>query len=149
MCRASYLVSNIGDTIKCYGRALRFPQDTNLYLAEMKLALGDVIIQCRLIEEENGYGHKKINTQVWNSVNGCMISLIYFATQITDHLARGTNYVISFEEGDSRAEETITRLLDIIGELCSFMDWNIDEIEHTGFLHTIERFEQFERDGWK
>ena len=58
MCRASYLVSNAGDAVKCYGRALRFPQDKNLYLEEMKLALGDVIIQCRLIEEENEYEHK-------------------------------------------------------------------------------------------
>jgi hypothetical protein len=61
MCRASYLVSNAGDAVKCYGRALRFPQDRKLYLAEMKLALGDVIMQCRLIEEENEYEHKEID----------------------------------------------------------------------------------------
>ena len=44
---------------------------------------------------------------------------------------------------------TIERLLGTVGELCSYLDWNIEEIEHLGFLHTIERYEQFEQDGWK
>ena len=150
MCRASYLVSNIGDAVKCYGRALRFPQDRNLYLAEMKLALGDVIMQCRLIEEENEYEHNKIDNTRWDSIDGCIISMMYYAAQITDHLQRGPTKYICFDKGDERTgKETIILLLDTIGELCVYMNWNIEEIEHTGFLHTIERLEQFERDDWK
>jgi hypothetical protein len=150
MCRASYLVSNVGEAIKCYGRALRFPQDTNLYLAEMKLALGDVIMQCRLIEEENAYEHNRIDNTRWDSIDGCIISILYYAAQITDHMQRGPTKSICFDKGDERTgKETIILLLDTIGELCSFMDFGVEEIEHTGFLHTIERFEQFKRDDWK
>ena len=150
MCRASYLVSNIGDAVKCYGRALGFPQDRHLYLAEMKLALGNVIMQCRLIEEENNYEHNEIHTQIWDSINGCMTSMMYYIANTMDHLERGPNYVINFDEVDRRtAKETTQRLLDTIGALCSYMIWNVEEIEHTGFIHTIERFEQFEQDDWK
>lgn len=150
MCRASYLVSNAGDAVKYYGRALRFPQDKNLYLEEMKLALGDVIMQCRLIEEENEYEHKEIDGTRWDSIDGCIISIAYYVAQITDHLQRGPTKTIYFDKGDERTgRETIIRLLGTVGELCSYLDWNIEEIEHLGFLHTIERYEQFEQDGWK
>jgi hypothetical protein len=151
MCRASYLVSNAGDAVKCYGRALRFPQDRKLYLAEMKLALGDVIMQCRLIEEENEYEHKEIDGTRWDSIDGCIISMLYYVAQITDHLKRGPTNTIWFDDlKDGRtAKETITKLLSNAGELCSSLDWNVEEIEHLGFLHTMERYEQFEQDGWK
>lgn len=150
ICRASYLVSNVGDAIKCYGRSLRFPQDKNLYYAEMKLALGDVIMQCRLIEEENGYEHNKIDTTKWDTISGCMITMMYYAAQVTDHLGRGENEKIQFYTGDERtARETLIRMLNTIGRICNWMNWDINEIEHLGFLHTIERFEQFKRDDWK
>lgn len=150
MCRASYLVSNVGDAIKCYGRSLRFPQDARIYHEEMKLALGDVIMQCRLIEEEYGYTHNKIDTFRWDSMNGCMTILIYCAAQITDHLERGPNQIICFEEHLERtARETIMKTLDTMGEICNWMGWLVDDVEHLGFLHTIERFEQFERDDWQ
>jgi len=150
MCRASYLVSNAGDTVKCYGRALRFPQDRKLYMEEMKLALGDMIMQCRLIEEENGYEHKKIDDAKWDSLDGCITLMLYYVAHVTDHLHRGTNETICFDEGDERTgRETITKLLNVLGELCNFLDWNVEEIEHLGFLHTIERFEEFERRGWE
>jgi hypothetical protein len=150
MCRASYLVSNAGDAIKCYGRALRFPQDRKLYLEEMKLALGDVIMQCRLIEEENGCEHKEIDGTRWDSIDRCIISMLYYIAQITDHLKHGPTKTIYFDKGDERTgRETIIRLLSNVGELCSYLDWNVEEIEHLGFLHTMERYEQFEQDGWK
>ncbi len=150
MCRASYLVSNAGDAVKCYGRALRFTRDRNLYLEEMKLALGDVIMQCRLIEEENEYEHIRIDDTRWDSIDGCIISMLYCIAQITDHLQRGPTKTIYFDKGDERTgRETIIKLLSTVGELCSYLDWNIEEIEHLGFLHTMERYEQFEQDGWK
>jgi hypothetical protein len=150
MCRASYLVSNVGDSIKCYGRSLRFPQDKNLYYAEMKLALGDVIMQCRLIEEENGYEHNKIDNTKRDSMSGCITMMMYYATHIVDHMQRRPNEIILFDVGDERtARETVIKMMDTIGEICNWMDWNIEEIEHLGFLHTIERFEIFERDDWK
>lgn len=150
MCRASCLVSNAGDAVKCYGRALRFPQDKKLYLAEMKLALGDVIIQCRLIEEENNFEHTTVDRTRWDSINGCIVTMLYYTAQITDHLQRGPTKTIHFDKGDERTgKETIEKLLDTIGELCTYLNCDIEEIEHLGFLHTIERFEQFEEDGWK
>ena len=148
--RGTYIISNAGDLIKCYGRMLRFPDDAHIYEKEMQLALGDVIIQCRLIEEENNFEHTTVDRTRWDSIDGCIVTMLYYTAQITDHLQRGPTKTIHFDKGDERTgRETIERLLDTIGELCNFMDWNVDEIEHLGFLHTMERYEQFEQDGWK
>lgn len=54
ICRASYLISNASDVIKNYGRALRFPSLSGAYLAEVRLAPGDVLMQVALIEASLG-----------------------------------------------------------------------------------------------
>lgn len=145
-CRASYISSNVGDLIKCYGRCLRFPQDAHIYEKEMQLALGDVIMQCRLID----YKQCKVNGETRNSIEETLLILQYNTAHLTDHLMRGMDKEICFDVGTTQSGwETIENTLDTCAEICNLMNWNFDEISHLGFIHTIERFEQFEREGWK
>jgi len=133
-------VSNIGDAVKCYGRALRFPQDKHLYLAEMKLALGDVIMQCRLIEEEKTNGPSTVYSGCETTTEKCLAMIAYHGARVINELIGKQKTYITQETND---------ILRSINQLCTLMDLDFDEIEHLGFLHTIERFEQFERDDWK
>jgi hypothetical protein len=149
ICRATYLFSNVGDLLKCYGRILRFPKDKNLYLAEMQLAMGDIIMQCRLIEEENSYGHYIIKMNKIVAPEYVIARIATLAGLIVKHLVQGVKWRLATDGENFTTNQTVMRLLNKLGELCAWLDWDVDEIEHLGFIHTCERFEQFERDGWK
>jgi DNA-binding CsgD family transcriptional regulator len=137
-CRNSYLFSNVGDLVYCYGRILRFPKDRNIYLAEIKLALGDILMQCRIKEYE--FGIKRL--------------------QITDMDVEGADIEkeirhIAFHAGEMQLinkELEISQTIAIIlgaYAICYILGWNPEEIEHLGYQHVMERFEQFKEDGWK
>lgn len=159
-CRASYIISNVGDLVYCYGRTIRFPHLKNAFMAEMKLALGDVIIQCEMAGWDIGDWTGKTVEKVIEEKEEC------------DYNDNGIEDLIG------RLEETIA---DIIGELqeinkiryneqawynniagctlcetsrvcktiCKELGWNPNDVRHLGFLHVCERLEQFEREGWK
>lgn len=149
ICRATYLFSNVGDLVKCYGRCLRFPQDAKLYQAEMKLALGDVIMQCRLIEEEYDKCHHQTNTDAWDSVDNTLVVMSYLAGQMMDHLTRGTDRTIWRDNIPWTTRDTLDEILDDCGNICTGLGMDYQAIEHMGFIHVCERFEQLEREGWE
>lgn len=153
ICRGSYLFSNVGDLVKCYGRKLRFPKDAKIYEAEMKLALGDIIMQCRLIEEEYG-----IKRHEWeddrNSADDIIFTDIYVALRdITNATNNVLILMIESEQGygipDNELEINIRDTMTACYNLCKLHDWTPEDISHLGFLHVMERFEQFEREMWK
>ena len=148
-CRASYLISNTGDMIKCYGRMLRFPNDAHIYKKEMELAMGDVIMQCRLVEEEYHEIHHKIDGNTWDSIEGALVSISANAALLMDHLTREMEHVIHKNGHDQTTRETINNILDGIGNICTGLHLDFNKVEHLGFIHTIERFKEFERRGWK
>jgi hypothetical protein len=158
-CRASYLFSNVGDLVYCYGRSIRFPQLRKAYEGEMELALGDIIMQCRLIEEENDMIKVTFDGTCHN-INGwlkrCNINNFKTESLITDlvwHTANYMQYKIQGEIDDCLFMNDITQNIQYVlwycRLICEKLDWNFDEISHLGFQHVMERFEQFERDGWE
>lgn len=51
-----------------------------------------------------------------------------------------------------RNEARINHAIQILTSavlLCHQMNLNFDAVEHLGFIHVCERFEQFEREGWQ
>jgi len=143
-CRASYLISNVGDMIKCYGRMLRFPDDAHIYQKEMELAMGDVIMQCRLIQVEN-------NIEEFDPQQEIRIlsdpPIEYF---ITKTLQCGTDVMIELKlDNKNRIKENIRDTLTGIYIICNALEIDFNEIQHLGFIHTIERFKEFERRGWQ
>jgi len=148
ICRATYLFSNVGEMLKCYGRTLRFPKDKNLYLAKMKLAMGDIMMQCRLIEEEQKYNHHIISPSKVFTINYILVRIAQLAGIVTEHLVKG-KCILEYNDEKYSTQRTTTKLLDSLGDICYELDWDVDEIEHLGFIHTCERFEQFEKNGWK
>lgn len=148
-CRASYLMSNVGDLIKCYGRALRFPADKKLYMTEAMLAIGDVLMQCRLIEY--GFNIPRNEQSFYDNIqspttNTALSSLAYNTAVILDILTMGTE-----EDNIDELElgENINVIIWSCQGLCETNEWNIEDVEHLGFLHVMERFEEFERRGWE
>lgn len=158
-CRASYLISNVGDMIKCYGRMLRFPDDAHIYQKEMELAMGDVIMQCRLIQVENDIKETDITSTILDGKIGLMVRSMYYATYIEDILYRkewnnhkyihNVQETIKTETGVFNIKTAIEHMLIALNTQCYNFDLNFEEIQHLGFIHTIERFEEFERRGWK
>ncbi len=140
--RASYLFSNVGDLVKCYGRSLRFPQDKKLYEAEMKLALADVIMQTEMKQEDiKSIWYITTKTIHMNHITK-ITSLLTLIAQCTTSL---------MENNESCIGEIIDTeiILGASRELCKKMNWDYEDIRHLGFLHVMERYEQFEREGWK
>jgi hypothetical protein len=133
---ATYLFSNVGDLVKCYGRSIRFPQDAKLYQAEMKLALGDIIMQCRLIENEHVKKEMKLTN--FDIRNTSMLREIQEITESASEIIKNRNI----------EQETRITLLSCYA-ICTMLNWNFEEVSHIGFLHVCERFEQFEREGWQ
>jgi len=136
--RGTYIISNAGDLIKCYGRMLRFPDDAHIYEKEMQLALGDVIIQCRMYMEENNnplFDVEITTTRKYSSVDAELPFLAKHAALMLDKCEARINHAIS--------------ILTSSVFVCMSMGWNFKDIEHLGFIHTIERFEDFKRNGWK
>jgi len=148
-CRASYLFSNVGDLIYCYGRLLRFPSLREAYKMEMKLAIADILMQCRLIEEENNLEHHTINQSCWDSIDGCLITISVISGILVDHICRGMSYTIVIDNIPKTGQQTLSEFMDIIGELVARLGFDLDDIENLGFLHVMERYEQFEKEGWK
>ncbi len=138
--RATYLISNVGQAVMCFGRSTRFPDCADGYLAEMKCALGDVFMQCMMMMEENYVMKIKIANMDTNDKNG-----------IWTVLGELENIVI-------HAGKTITQI-DMVTNttqiyiscymICYMMGWEPEDIKHMGFLHTLERFEDFAKAGWK
>lgn len=65
-------------------------------------------------------------------------------------LAQLINYPVSglyTVDGAIQHEIYVTRTH--VALICLKMGWSYKDIEHWGFLHVVERFEQFEREGWK
>ena len=149
-CRGSYLVSNAGNLMKCYGRALRFPQDRDAYLAFMKVEVGDVLMQTELIEIEHGIEHHhSTGDQLFLDVEMCITSIVGMASLLCDLITVevGNDYrLLGLEEW---TKPQLTRdMFDICNNLCQCLDWDYPEIEHLGFIHTCERFDQFAQEGW-
>ena len=143
-CRASYLISNVGDMIKCYGRMLRFPDDAHIYQKEMELAMGDVIMQCRLIQVENNIEEFDPQQEI-RILSDTPIE--YF---ITKTLQCGTDVMIELKlDNKNRMKENIRDTLTGIYIICNALEIDFNEIQHLGFIHTIERFKEFERRGWQ
>jgi hypothetical protein len=145
-CRASYLFSNVSDLVKCYGRSLRFPQDANLYHAEMKLALGDIIMQCRLIEREITDMNEPIcEFEITDSI-------VTTNEIISDIIPSNAIAILATYEDKLNKHDTmlwIKKILLYSNVLCQRMGWNFEEVSHLGWQHVMERFEQFEKNGWK
>lgn len=135
MLRATYLFSNVGDLVKCHGRMIRFPQDENLYKAEIKLALGDIMMQCRMSLHENKT--TPINIKEMDMED----SILFELQNITKHAAQ----MLTGKECAMYA----TQILCACYALCVNFGWEPLEIEHLGYQHVMERFEQFARDGWR
>ena len=136
--RGTYIMSNVGDLIKCYGRMIRFPDDAHIYEKEMQLALGDVIIQCRMYMEENNNPLFNVEINVLSTQTPTEIELAFIAK----HAA------MMIDENEARINHAISILTSAM-YLCTLIGWDFKVIEHLGFIHTIERFEDFERNGWK
>jgi hypothetical protein len=138
--RATYLFSNVGDLVKCYGRSIRFPEDKKLYEAEMKLAIADILMQCRMALEEKGYAQIEINElDTKNDTIENSIKVIAF-------------YSGSIVLGDKSISipGNITRMIIECYTLCELLGGlKGHDIEHLGFIHVMERFNEFERRGWK
>ncbi len=148
-CRASYLISNVGDMVKCYGRMLRFPDDAHIYQKEMELAIGDVIMQCRLIQVENDIEETEPDKELWDSIEGNCITTMYHAATLIDLLERENRSGFKID-GDMKTIETETTLIiDNAASTCKQLGTDFNTIQHLGFIHTIERFKEFERRGWQ
>lgn len=139
-CRASYLFSNVGTLVYCYGRSLRFPQLRKAYEGEMKLALGDIIMQARMAELEE-YVELDIKPQMLELPNDPD------KYEIEYHLGH-----ISIDSGwylQTYELNYIEQILRTSNIICKILNWNFEEVSHLGFQHVMERFEQFEKEGWE
>jgi hypothetical protein len=142
-CRGSYLMSNATQMAYCWGRIKRFPEMETAYLAEMKLAIGDVITQLRLIENEQNMNHYEstIYVDTRKTIDFKIALIIHIASKILiSKTTKECNYIDNLN---------ITTILMTIEEICKQQNWNFEEIEHLGFTHTIEKFEQYEKENWK
>lgn len=136
--RGTYIMSNVGDLIKCYGRMIRFPDDAHIYEKEMQLALGDVIIQCRMYMEENNNPLFNVDITTEHAYSTVDVELPFIAKHAASML----------DECETKINHAM-RILTSSAFICISMGWDFKVIEHLGFIHTIERFEDFERNGWK
>jgi len=137
--RATYLFSNVGDLVKCYGRSIRFPEDKKLYEAEMKLAIADILMQCRMALEE----HKCVQMEIKEILyveNNSQEELIKTIAQLGGFITKYNN--ISTIVGH------IERIIHECYALCELLGEKGEDIEHLGFIHVMERFQEFERRGW-
>lgn len=138
--RATYLISNVGQAVMCFGRSQRFPDHEMGYLAEMKCAIGDVFMQCMMMMEENNV--MKIEITNMNLDNGTIVLNI---------LEELENLVINAGKSIKNVDIT-TNAIQIYMScymICYLMNWEPEDIKHMGFLHTLERFEDFAKAGWK
>lgn len=134
--RATYIFSNAGTLIHCYGRSMRFPLDRILYMAEMKLAIGDILMQCRMLLEENRLKPIKIA-----NLDTGGISELEEIQIISENAANTMHKELQVESA--------LQLIISCYALCILYEWNPEDVEHLGYQHVIERFEQFERDEWR
>ena len=74
---------------------------------------------------------------------------MYHAATLIDLLERENRS--GFEiDGDMKTIETETTLIiDSAASTCKQLGTDFNTIQHLGFIHTIERFKEFERRGWK
>lgn len=151
-CRGSYLVSNVGDLVKCRGRMLRFPDLEGAYMAEMRLALGDVLMQTDLIEEESKLDlYTPEGDQLWSDIDSCFVVMSGVAATLFDlwQLEVGPKYKQSGVLGIWDIPMCVKELKDVAANICQCLEWRYADVEHLGFIHTIERFEEFEARGWQ
>jgi hypothetical protein len=152
-CRTSYLISNAAQVIHCYGRTLRFGPEG--YNAEMRCALGDTIIQTLLLARENCMTHNEISDILEETK--LVINDEYYAPlmknstteELLHHVFDVISDVIKTSQKSIESQIKIEMLLGALFDVSTKMEWNFDDVMHEGFQHTIERFEQFNREGWK
>jgi hypothetical protein len=124
--RATYMFSNVGDLVKCYGRSIRFPDDKKLYEAEMKLAIADILMQCRMMMEEHKW--KQIEIDSLDTENDEIESLLGEITYCAgDLIYRGILYT------------NITTIIINCYALCDLLEETGENIEHMGFIHVMEK----------
>jgi len=163
--RATYLFGNVGKIIRTYGRSVRFPEDSRLYLAEIKTDLGDAIMQLRLIEVEygiQGFDYPSLGQPSFNPTLLCSSeSLIYHSynsgviwhpqntlNQQLSQLASACSKILLLMSGDSIciSRDFIQVVIDaeaLIYQICLSFRWDFYDVEHLGFIHTIDCYE-----GW-
>ena len=134
--RASYLFSNVGDLVYCYGRLIRFPELEIGYKAEIKLAIADIMMQCRMVEER--YGQFRLQIDNVDTNNG----IVYEIKLITYNAAK------AMKDKNELIKSTVPILMSCYA-ICNILGWEPLEVEHLGYQHCMERFEQFEREGWR
>jgi len=62
----------------------------------------------------------------------------------------GTDVMIELKlDNKNRLKENIRDTLTGIYIICNALEIDFNTIQHLGFIHTIERFKEFERRGWK
>jgi hypothetical protein len=152
-CRASYLVSNTAEMVKIWGRVLRFPHLKAAFFFEMKLAMGDVIMQCRLIEVEGGKESHEIDN--YDDYESKFVGTFEIEETLMDMNKDAANVgrmlfneIEEYSDCILRLSTLVELLLENCGKLCVLLGWDFDQISHLGFLHVMERFEQFEKEGW-
>ena len=139
-CRNSYLFGNVGDLVYCYGRILRFPKDEKIYLAEIKLALGDILMQCRMKEYE-------LKVKPMNDFRSGRLGKGWIEYYIKT-IANEAGIIINAKRKKTEIRST-QHIIFCANDMCKLLGWKPEDIEHLGYQHVMERFEQFREDGWK
>ena len=135
--RASYIFSNVGDLVYCYGRMIRFPECKKEFRAEIKLAIADIMMQCRMVEER--YGQNKYNA----------ISDFHGYYGIERAIKLTTWYAAKAMQSQQELIKNTHPIMENCYVICGVMGWDTNDVEHLGYQHCMERFEQFEREGWR
>jgi hypothetical protein len=117
----------------------------------MKVELGDVLMQTELIEIEHGIKHHhSIGNQLLLDVDLCVTAIVEMAAALCDLITMEVDNNYKLIGVDVWTIPQLTRdMFDICNNLCQCLGWNYLEIEHLGFLHVCEQFEQFADEGWK
>jgi hypothetical protein len=106
----------------------------------MKLAIADILMQCRMALEEHKYVQMEIK-EILYVENNSQEELIKTIAQLGGFITKYNN--ISTIVGH------IERIIHECYVLCNLLGLKGHDIEHLGFIHVMERFQEFERRGWK
>jgi hypothetical protein len=145
--RGTYLFSNVGTLVHCWGRMQRFPEHRQAYRAEIGLAIGDILMQCRLMELEYNITPNTFREIRIDCEYGCIVSIAECAGVLMDMLTR--NSPSTDRINDSSLDDLLNGMFQTITELCSYLYLDPYELEHQGYLHVVERYQQFKEEGWK
>lgn len=156
-CRATFIISNVGDLVYCFGRMIRFPDLKAAYLAEMKLALADIIIQCEMAGYDQSVEFGKQMSSIcdhrsWSvphyeesDIEKLVIKIVEHAS----HALRTSPFVSVLDNFSYNYSYYVSETSIWAHKLCEVLKFDIDDIRYLGFQHVMERFQQFEKEGWK